>query len=102
MEKNCHHSSHLEASIMLMIPYCFARKKVKLGIKLYNIDTVKQLGDIFTKEFTRVTVEYHWKNFMGWEIYSVFSFVVILSRDRIVLVYLHVGARVNPYLNDGL
>ena len=36
------------------------------GIKLFNIDTVEQLGDIFTKGLPRETFEYLRKNIMGW------------------------------------
>ncbi len=38
----------------------------KLKIKLVKIETVEQLGDIFTKAFPRVQFEYLWKNLMGW------------------------------------
>ena len=36
------------------------------GIKLFKIDTVEQLGDIFTKGFPRATFEYLRKKIMGW------------------------------------
>ena len=36
------------------------------GIKLFNIDTVEKLGDIFTKGLPRATFEYIQKNIMGW------------------------------------
>ena len=36
------------------------------GIKLLKIDTVEQLGDIFTKGFPREVFEYLRKNIMGW------------------------------------
>ena len=44
----------------------FCEEIVKLGIKLCNIDTVKQLGDIFNKWLTRLKFEYLWKKLIGW------------------------------------
>jgi hypothetical protein len=38
----------------------------KLKIKLVRIETVEQLGDLFTKALPRVQFEYLRKNFMGW------------------------------------
>lgn len=38
----------------------------KLQIKLCKIDTVEQLGDIFTKALPRVQFEYLRKKLMGW------------------------------------
>jgi hypothetical protein len=38
----------------------------KLKIKLVKIETVEQLGDLFTKNLSRVQFEYLWKNLMGW------------------------------------
>ncbi len=38
----------------------------KLKIKLVKIETIEQLGDIFTKALPRVQFEYLWKNLMGW------------------------------------
>ena len=38
----------------------------KLGIKLCKIETVEQLGDIFTKALPRVQFEYLRKKIMGW------------------------------------
>jgi hypothetical protein len=38
----------------------------KLGIKLSKIETVEQLGDIFTKALPRVQFEYLRKKIMGW------------------------------------
>ncbi len=38
----------------------------KLKIKLVKIETVKQLGDLFTKALSRVQFEYLRKNLMGW------------------------------------
>ena len=38
----------------------------KRGIKLLKIDTVEQLGDIFTKGLPRATFEYLRKKIMGW------------------------------------
>jgi hypothetical protein len=37
----------------------------KLKIKLVKIETVEQLGDLFTKTLPRVQFEYLWKN-LGW------------------------------------
>ena len=39
---------------------------VKRGIKICKIDTVDQLGDIFTKGLKRVTFEYLQNISMGW------------------------------------
>ncbi len=36
----------------------FCEEIVKRGIRLLKIDTIEQLGDIFTKGLTRVTFEY--------------------------------------------
>ena len=44
----------------------FREEIVKRGIKLIKIDTVEQLGDIFTKGLGRVTFEYLRKKLMGW------------------------------------
>jgi hypothetical protein len=38
----------------------------KLKIKLVKIETVEQLGDLFTKALPRVQFEYLRKNLMGW------------------------------------
>ena len=38
----------------------------KRGIKLLKIETVEQLGDIFTKGLPRATFEYLRKKIMGW------------------------------------
>ncbi len=38
----------------------------KLKIKLVKIETVEQLGYLFTKALSRVHFEYLWMNFMGW------------------------------------
>ncbi len=38
----------------------------KLKIKLVKIETVEQLGDLFTKALPRVQFEYLWNNLMGW------------------------------------
>jgi hypothetical protein len=38
----------------------------KLKIKLVKIETVEQLGDLFTKALPRVQFEYLQKNLMGW------------------------------------
>ena len=44
----------------------FCKDILKHGINIFKIDTVDQLGDIFTKGFTRVTFQYLWKKFMSW------------------------------------
>ena len=44
----------------------FREAIVKRGIKLVKIDTVEQLGDIFTKSLPRVAFEYLRKKLMGW------------------------------------
>ena len=44
----------------------FREEIVKRGIKLVKIDTVEQLGDIFTKGLSKVTFEYLRKKLMGW------------------------------------
>ncbi len=38
----------------------------KLKMKLVKIETVEQLGDIFTKALPRVQFEYLQKNLIGW------------------------------------
>ena len=44
----------------------FREDTVKHGIKLLKIDTVKQLGQFFTKGLPRTTFEYLRKKIMGW------------------------------------
>jgi len=44
----------------------FREQIVKRKIKLVKIDTVEQLGDLFTKGLPRVTFEYLRKKLMGW------------------------------------
>ena len=44
----------------------FCEEINKRGIKLLKIDTVEQLGDIFTKGLPRATFEYLRKKIMGW------------------------------------
>ena len=44
----------------------FCEEINKKGIKLLNIDTVDQLGDIFTKGLQKGTFEYLRKKIMGW------------------------------------
>ena len=44
----------------------FREEIVKRGIKLLKIDTVEQLGDLFTKGLTKQTFEYLRKKIMGW------------------------------------
>ena len=45
---------------------CFRELIKKLKIKLMKIETVEQLGDIFTKALPRVQFEYLRKKLMGW------------------------------------
>ena len=47
-------------------PVWFCEKIHKQGIKLLKIDTVEQLGDIFTKSLPRATFEHLRKKIMGW------------------------------------
>jgi hypothetical protein len=44
----------------------FREEIQKRGVKLLKIDTVEQLGDIFTKGLARATFEYLRKKMMGW------------------------------------
>ena len=44
----------------------FREEIVKRGIKLLKIDTVEQLGDIFTKGLARATFKYLRKRMLGW------------------------------------
>jgi hypothetical protein len=44
----------------------FREEIFKRNIQLNKIDTVEQLGDIFTKGLTRVVFEYLRKKIMGW------------------------------------
>ena len=44
----------------------FREEIIRRGIKLLKIDTVEQLGDIFTKGLTRVVFEYLRKKMMHW------------------------------------
>ena len=44
----------------------FREEVVKRGIKLLKIETVEQLGDIFTKGLSKVTFEYLRRKLMGW------------------------------------
>ena len=44
----------------------FREQIVKRKIKLVKIDTVKQLGDLFTKGLTRVTFEHLRRKLLGW------------------------------------
>ena len=44
----------------------FREEIVKRGIKLVKIDTLEQLGDIFTKGLPKTTFEYLRKKLMGW------------------------------------
>lgn len=44
----------------------FREEVQKRGIKLLKIDTVEQLGDLFTKGVPKVTFEYLRKKIMGW------------------------------------
>jgi len=44
----------------------FREEIFKRGIQLQKIDTIEQLGDIFTKGLTRVVFEYLRKKILGW------------------------------------
>ena len=44
----------------------FHEQIVRRGIKLLKIDTVEQLGDIFTKSLAKPVFEYLRKKLMGW------------------------------------
>ena len=44
----------------------FCKETNKRDIKLLKIETVEQLGDIFTKGLLRGSFEYHQKKIMGW------------------------------------
>jgi hypothetical protein len=44
----------------------FREEIQKRKIKLFKIDTVEQLGDMFTKGLPKVTFEYLRKKIMGW------------------------------------
>ncbi len=44
----------------------FREEIQKRGVKLLKIETVEQLGDIFTKGLPRATFEYLRKKMMGW------------------------------------
>ena len=44
----------------------FREEVVKRGIKLLKIETVEQLGDIFTKGLSKVMFEYLLSKLMGW------------------------------------
>ncbi len=44
----------------------FRDQIVKRGIKLLKIETVEQLGDLFTKGLGKVPFEYLRKKLMGW------------------------------------
>ena len=44
----------------------FCEAIVKRGIKLVKIDTIEQLGDIFTKSLPKATFEYLRKKLMEW------------------------------------
>ncbi len=44
----------------------FREEIIKRDVQLQKIDTVEQLGDIFTKCLTRFVFEYLQKKIMGW------------------------------------
>ena len=44
----------------------FREEIQRRGVKLLKIETVEQLGDIFTKGLPRATFEYLRKKIMGW------------------------------------
>ncbi len=47
----------------------FQEQIVSRGIKLFKIDTVEQLRDMFTKGLSRATFEYLRRKLMGWKIW---------------------------------
>ncbi len=55
-----------KASITQSRQIWFREEIVKRGIQLQKIDTVEQLGDIFTQGLTRVVFEYLRMKIMGW------------------------------------
>jgi hypothetical protein len=44
----------------------FREQIVRRGIKLLKIETVEQLGDMFTKGLGKIPFEYLRKKLMGW------------------------------------
>ena len=44
----------------------FREENIKRGVKLYKIDTLEQLGDLFTKGLTKAQFEYLRNKLMGW------------------------------------
>jgi hypothetical protein len=44
----------------------FCKEIFKRNVQLLKIDTVEQLGDIFTKGSHMLFFEYLWKKIMGW------------------------------------
>ncbi len=44
----------------------FREEIFKRDVQLHKINTVKQLGDIFTKGLTHFVFEYLWKKIIGW------------------------------------
>ncbi len=51
---------------------CFFEEIFKRDIQLNKINTVKQLGGIFTKGLTRAVFKYLQKKIMGWQFLSFF------------------------------
>ncbi len=66
----------------------FSEQIVKWGIKLLKIDTVEQLGDIFTKGLVQATFEYLQKRLMGWWTWQVFPRVGVLRITTVCHNYL--------------
>jgi hypothetical protein len=56
---------HPKASIFAIKTIWFCEEIFKQNVQLHKIDTVEQLGDIFTKGLTHVVFEYLWKKIMG-------------------------------------
>ena len=49
----------------------FHEETSKCSIKIFRIDTLEYLGELFTKVLPRSTFEYLPKNIMGWYIYQI-------------------------------
>ncbi len=62
----CLHSLLLEASIMQSRQFGFVKRFSREISNWTKINTVEQLGDIFTKGLTRVVFGYLQKKIMGW------------------------------------
>eukprot|EP00804_Cyclotella_cryptica_P015831 CCRYP_006343-RA/>CCRYP_006343-RA protein AED:0.03 eAED:-0.02 QI:0/-1/0/1/-1/1/1/0/67 len=61
-----HHSLLQGASTYAIKTIWFREQIVVRGIRLFKIDTVEQLGDMFTKGLPRPTFEYLRHKLLGW------------------------------------